>query len=92
MKFHCQTILWIINLIFGAAIAFYVYAQSQVNAESAFLESLPEEGVSAVHFVFQGLHDEPSPIGNLLFFSLKDAKSESIEYRYVPVKRNILGN
>lgn len=91
MKFHNRILAWIGSLILGAMLVVHAYAQSQISAESAFLKSLPMAARDVLIEV-HGLHTAPSPIGNLLFFSLKDAKSGSLEYRYAPVKRNILGN
>jgi hypothetical protein len=61
------------------------------NAESAFLESLAV-GSPLTNIEFHGIHDAPATIGNVLFFSWKDANSATVQYSYVPVKRKLIGD
>ena len=63
----------------------------QISVESAFLESLAE-GTPLTQIEFHGIHDAPAPISNILFLSSEDVETKRVEYRYVPVERNIFGN
>lgn len=71
----------------GLMLVLFMVRQSQGTAEASILQAKPV----AEYFVFQGHHNAPSALGELIFYRWQLPNSGTVEYGYIPVKRALLG-